>query len=84
MIININDKLWTPTEREEIVVKAAQKFEDAKRRVRTFDKPPEKHLVIKNEDDDNGSDSDNEVDEDESAYPHDEMNTNKFFSDEKI
>ena len=62
MIININDKLWTPTEREEILVKASQKYEDAKGRVRTFNKPPEQHLVIENEDDDDGSDSDDEVD----------------------
>ena len=84
MIININDKLWTPTETKEIVVKATQKYEDTKRRVRTFDKPPKKHLVIENEDDDNGSDSDDEVDEYESASSHDEMNTNKSFSDDEI
>ena len=46
MIININDKLWTPTEREEIMVKALQKYEDAKRTVRTFNKPSKKRLVI--------------------------------------
>ena len=79
MIININDKLWTPTEREKIVVKAAQKYEDTKKRVRTFNKPPEKHLVIENEDDD-GSDSDDEVVEDESVSSHDEMNTNESLS----
>ena len=84
MIININDKLRASTEREEIVVKAAQKYEDAKKRVRTFDKPPEKHLVIENEDDDDGSDSDDQVDEEESATRHDEMNTNEFFSDEEV
>ena len=84
MIININDKLWTPTGREEML-KAAQKYEDAKRRVKTFDKPPEKHLVIENEDDDHGSDSDDEVNEDESASSHDGMmNTNESFSDEEI
>ena len=37
-----------------------------------------------NGDNDNGSDSDDEVDEDESATLHDEMNTNKSFSDEEI
>ena len=84
MIININNKLRTSTEREEIVVKAAQKYEDAKKRVRTFDKPPEKHWVIENEDDDDDSDSDDEVDEEESATLHDEMNTNEFFSDEEV
>ena len=84
MIININDKLRTSTEREEIVVKAAQKYEDAKKRVRTFDKPPEKHLVIENEDNDDGSDSDDQVDEEESATLHDEMNTNEFFSDKEV
>ena len=84
MIININDKLWTPTEREKIVVKAAQKYEDTKKRVRTFNKPPEKHLVIENEDDDDRSDGKNEVDEEEAASLHDEMYTNKSFSDEEI
>ena len=39
---------------------------------------------LENEDDYDGSDSDNEVDEDESASLHDEMNTNKSFSDEEI
>ena len=62
-----------------LVVKAAQKYEDAKR---TFDKPPEK-TAIENEDDDDGSNSDDKVDEDESASSHDEMNTNKSFSDEE-
>ena len=32
------------TEREEIVVKAAQKYEDTKTRVRTFNKPLEKRF----------------------------------------
>ena len=84
MIININDKLWTPTEREKIVVKAAQKYEDTKKRVRTFNKPPEKHLVIENEDDDDRSDGKNEIGEEESASLHDKMYTNKSFSDEEI
>ena len=84
MIININDKLWTPTEREKIVVKAAQKYEDTKKRVRTFNKPPEKHLVIENEDDDDRSDGKNEIGEEESASLHDEIYTNKSFSDEEI
>ena len=55
-----------------------------KERVRTFNKPPEKHLVIENEDDDDRSDGKNEVDEEESASLHDEMYTNKSFSDEEI
>ena len=65
--------------REEIVVKVAQKYETTKTRVWTFNKPPEKHLVIENEDDD-GSDSDDEVVEDESVSSHDEMNTNESLS----
>ena len=52
-------------------MKAAQKYEDAKRRVRTFNKPLEKYLVIENE-------------EHESASLHDEMNTYGCFSDEEI
>ena len=39
---------------------------------------------LENENDYDGSDNDNEVDEDESASLHDEMNTNKSFSDEEI
>ena len=62
MIINVNDKLWTPAEREEIILNAAQKYENAKRRVRTFDKPPEKHLVIEIEDDVTSSSSDEDDD----------------------
>ena len=60
MVININ---YGHPLREEIVVKVAQKYETTKTRVWTFNKPPEKHLVIENEDDD-GSDSDDEVVED--------------------
>ena len=37
LTININDKLWTPQEREEIIKTATSKYENAKRRVRTFD-----------------------------------------------
>ena len=39
---------------------------------------------VENEDDDDGSDSDAKVDEDDSASSHDEMNTNKSFSDKEI
>lgn len=64
LLININDNLWTPSEREEIITGAAQKYETSKRRVRTFDKAPEEHLVIEvQDDDDNCEEEDDDFDE---------------------
>ena len=62
MLININNKLWTPKEKEEIVLKTAEKFENAKQRVRTFDKMPEKHLVIEMNTEKNKEDEDYSTD----------------------
>ena len=40
LIINANDKLWTPLERESIIKSAAEKYENAKRRVRKLADDP--------------------------------------------
>ena len=77
MLININDKLWTPTVRKDIIKKAAEKYEAAKRRVRTFDKTPEKCLVIDIEDG-VGSDSDDDTDNEESESDSSEKLTHGF------
>ena len=63
--ININDKLWIQSEREEIIRAAANKYEKAKRRVRKFNEPPTKRpkvaeVVIES----SSEDSDEEEDED--------------------
>jgi hypothetical protein len=75
MAININDKLWTQSEREEIIEKAAANFESSKRRVRRVEEPPEKIPRIEleiSDDDDESSELDSESEVSEDGHDYDE------------
>ena len=63
MVININNKLWTPLERENIIKDASDKYESAKRQVRQIDDSASAvPMEISDEGKDSGSSEEDEDD----------------------
>ena len=60
LVIDINDKLWTTQERENIILSAAEKYQATKRRVKRVEQPPNKVMRIETVSSDEEKDEEHE------------------------